>query len=346
MDIEAGKQFLQQYRNKHVVLAPHEDADGLAGGAIIWRFLSGPREIVCPDKGLSIHNEAFTIKLQAHSPEALIIIDQGSRAGAVLPGVPTLIIDHHVPRGIPAGVLVSSYQRIPAESASHICYLLTDEPDELLWLAAIGEIGDFGLQSSFPMIDDAKKRYTQTALLEAVALVNAARRSSHYDWETAFNVLLAAESPKQIATYDVPGANQLQRDRDEVAHELMRAKRARPFFADPWAVIPFSSPCLIHGVVAMSWKNRLKEHYVVAANFGYRQGYVHFSVRSAQQIDLITALRELVPEGMPGEWAFGHHGATGGALTVRDFTLLLNRMGFSLEMISEIQYAAQRKHAA
>ena len=122
-------------------------------------------------------------------------------------------------------------------------------------------------------------------------------------------------------------------------HELQKARKAHPVFADPWAVIPFSSPCLIHGQVASSWIHRLNAHYVVAANYGYRPGYVHFSVRSEMEVDLIAAVRDILPQEISGGWIRGRYGSTGGAVTPSEFSLLLTRMGFSLHQVLEIKHA-------
>lgn len=342
--IDDGRQFLTSYAGKRIGIVPHPDADGLSGAAILWRSLQGDIAILCPEKGISIHDNEFQRFLRDQQLDALIVVDQGSRPGEILPGVPTMVIDHHVPAGEPAAVFVSSHRHHPSESASHLCYLLTGEPQDQLWLAALGAIGDYGSRAPFELVREAQQEYTQTDLLESVALINSARRSSRYNWKTAFEVLLQASNPRQIATLETPGSALLRTDRDEVNREAQRARKVRPFFADPWAVIPFSSACLVHGLVATSWLNRLQNHYVVAANFGYRPGYVHFSIRSAMDVNLIAELRAIVPEGTPGEWGYGHQGATGGAVTRSNFLLILNHMGFPVDQTVEIDDAASRTH--
>ena len=47
-------------------------------------------------KGANIHTTDATEALAAFKADALIVLDQGSRGGPpILPGVPTLILDHH-----------------------------------------------------------------------------------------------------------------------------------------------------------------------------------------------------------------------------------------------------------
>jgi hypothetical protein len=57
-------------------------------------------------KGENIHQEAVRARLAALQPQALVVADLGSRAGPVLPGVPTLLVDHHQPEGFPDGAVV------------------------------------------------------------------------------------------------------------------------------------------------------------------------------------------------------------------------------------------------
>ena len=57
---------------------------------------------------MNVHQEEATQALRGYDPQALVVLDQGSRAGpALLPGTPTLIIDHHQSREFPEGAVVS-----------------------------------------------------------------------------------------------------------------------------------------------------------------------------------------------------------------------------------------------
>jgi hypothetical protein len=47
----------------------------------------------------NVHRAEFAERLRALEPEALVWSTRGSRAGAIVAGGPTLIIDHHVRRG-------------------------------------------------------------------------------------------------------------------------------------------------------------------------------------------------------------------------------------------------------
>ena len=57
-------------------------------------------------KGEHVHQEAVRQRLEGLQPRALVVADLGSRAGPILPGVPTLLLDHHQPEGFPDGATV------------------------------------------------------------------------------------------------------------------------------------------------------------------------------------------------------------------------------------------------
>ncbi|MGK6325200.1 hypothetical protein ACMGDM_19210 [Sphingomonas sp. DT-51] len=89
-----------------------------------------------------------------------------------------------------------------------------------------------------------------------------------------------------------------------------------PLVVGDVALILLDSPCQIHPLIAQQWRGRLKDKIVIAANRGYRAGWVHFAARSASGRDLIDFLAEHRPAGADGRYGNGHAQATGGALPV------------------------------
>jgi single-stranded-DNA-specific exonuclease len=57
-------------------------------------------------KGQHVHQPELIKIIQGYAPSLLIVLDQGSRGGAIVPGLPTLVIDHHKPEGFPEGATV------------------------------------------------------------------------------------------------------------------------------------------------------------------------------------------------------------------------------------------------
>jgi single-stranded-DNA-specific exonuclease len=115
-----------------------------------------------------------------------------------------------------------------------------------------------------------------------------------------------------------------------VKQELDAARRSAPRFAGSVALIELSSRCQIHPLVAQSWTGRLKNQIVMAANTGFRSGYVHFAVRSATGRDLIEFLKAHAPPGAEHDEAYGqgHEQASGGALRIEQWLAFLDNLGF------------------
>ena len=85
-------------------------------------------------------------RIASFDPAGMVLADLGTRPDAVLPGCPTLVIDHHVPTGEPAGAITLSGNGLDPEPTSALLAwwaagALGDQ-DHLLWLAAVGLIGD------------------------------------------------------------------------------------------------------------------------------------------------------------------------------------------------------------
>ena len=120
----------------------------------------------------------------------------------------------------------------------------------------------------------------------------------------------------------------LRAAREEVKAELEAAKRIGPKVRNGVALIRFHSPCQIHPLVAQQWRGRLKDKIVIAANTGYRPGWVHFAARSARDVDLIAFLAEHAPPGADENYGSGHAQATGGALRPGDWNHFITGLGF------------------
>jgi single-stranded-DNA-specific exonuclease len=67
---------------------------------------------------------------------------------------------------------------------------------------------------------------------------------------------------------------------------------------------------------------------VLAANAGFRPGWVHFAVRSGSDRDLIDFLARRAPPGVDSNYGSGHRAATGGALRNADWNHFIRSLGF------------------
>ncbi|WP_220149813.1 hypothetical protein [Sphingomonas aracearum] len=109
---------------------------------------------------------------------------------------------------------------------------------------------------------------------------------------------------------------------------MEEAKRVAPQVRGHVALIALDSPCQIHPLIAQQWRGRLKDKIVIAANRGYRPGWVHFAARSASGRDLIDFLAGHRPPGADSRYGNGHAQATGGALQAADWNAFVSGIGF------------------
>jgi len=317
-----------------IVVLGHFDADGLAAVAILTRALRGAGRDAVPltiGKTETPWDEAVRDRIVALAPAGLIVADLGTRTMPVLPGCPTLVVDHHVPTGEPEGAITISGNGLDPEPTTALiawwaATALGDQED-LLWLAAIGLIGDMADDRGFSELEAAQMRWGKTALRDATSLVNAPRRTAAADAAPALRLLIAGDGPKLITKGDDADAKALHGAKAEVRVAMDEGKRIPPLVVGDVALIHLNSPCQIHPLIAQQWRGRLKDKIVIAANRGYRPGWVHFAARSATGRDLITFLAEHRPAGADGRYGNGHAQATGGALPIAGWNEFIAGLG-------------------
>ncbi len=318
----------------------HFDADGLSAVAILKRALDRAgraSEIRLFGKGENPWSPAIRGELEERRPGGLIVADLGVREGAIALGVPTIIIDHHVPTGTPGDAVVISGNGLDPEPTSALlaywCAQALGDAADLVWLAGLGLIGDMAEAAGFPEMAEAQQRYGKTALRDAVSLINAPRRAAAADAGPALALLLKGDGPKDVTSGKHPETAALRAAKEEVKGELDIAKRIGPKVRDEVALIRFHSPCQIHPLVAQQWRGRLKDKIVLAANTGYRPGWIHFAARTATDRNLIDFLSERRPRGADENYGSGHAQATGGALRPEDWNQFVRELGFPEEQL-------------
>ena len=321
-------------RTRPVLVLGHNDADGLSATALFARaFAAAGQEtrtrIV--GRGESPWSDDMRSELAGQALGGIVVTDLGVRPALPKPGVPTVVVDHHVPGDPPPGAtVISGFGLDPVPTSSLLAYWCAGalaDPQPWLWLAVVGLIGDMAENAGFPEMAEAR-RYGVTALRDAAALVNAPRRSASGNAGPALALLMAADGPKDVTAGDRPEAQAVRAARAEVKAALDAARRVAPTLRNGVALIRFSSPTQIHPLIAQQWRGRLKNEVVMAANTGYRPGWVHFAVRSAQERDLVAFLAEHRPPGADEMYGSGHKQATGGALRPADWNRFVAGLGF------------------
>ncbi|KQT46276.1 phosphoesterase [Aureimonas sp. Leaf454] len=328
------------------LLVCHNDADGLSAGVILLKTLQ--RRSVEPilrivGKGENAYSRDFSAEVRhrvaVEGITGLLITDLGVSSDLPMPGLPTILVDHHVPTGIPQdATVITGIDDVPIPTSSllaHRAAAACGPAGDLLWLAAIGIIGDMAEDAGFAEMAAARAGSGITALRKAASLVNAPRRSSSADASPAFALLAKADGPKAVLSGAHPETALLLAARAEVKAELDAARQAAPRIVGPVAMVKFHSPCQVHPLIAQAWSRRLKVPIAMAANSGYRPGWVHFAARAGGaggEVDIPAFLAGVRPPGADEQYGKGHKAASGGALRIADWNIFVRSLGFGPEM--------------
>ena len=326
------------------------DADGLPAGALLLRALHAAGYTRVTAETRKKFENAWMpevhARLKARNPEALLVVDLGTRPDEVLPGTPTLLIDHHAPFGTPPGaVLLTSYGTEPTATSGLLALwcaqaIAPELADELQWMAGISLLSDLGDKAPFDELAESKARFGSTALKDLTGLLNAPRRTADGDATEALELLLRGASPKQILKSDDPALAALKVAKAEVNEALAIARKAPPKFSTRWTdelgadiiMVRVDTPCQVHPLVAQSWRPRFPKAVIFGVNVGFRPGFVHFAGRAPSGVNLLQFLRNHTPAGADGTFGGGHDQASGGALPVALWNPFVAMLGFGPEL--------------
>ena len=322
------------------------DADGLPAAALLARALlaAGYTHVTAEARRKFEHAwmPAVQARLAAEDAQALLLVDLGSRADAVVAGVPTLLIDHHAPFGTPPGAtLLTGYGTEPTPTSGLLALwcaaaIAPRVAEDLQWMAGISLLSDLGDKAPFAELEESKKRFGATALKDLTALLNAPRRTAEGDATGALHLLLHAQTPKQVLREGGADLGALRDAKAEVSAELAIARKTARKCSTMWkaalgadiAAIRMDTPFQVHPLVAQIWRGQLKHAVIFGVNTGFRPGWVHFSGRAPKGVNLLRFLRGHTPANADGSFGGGHDQASGGALPVAGWYEFAMEMGF------------------
>jgi single-stranded-DNA-specific exonuclease len=345
-------------RSTRVHIVCDSDADGLPAGALLVRMLraAGFGEVTAEArrKGESAWGVDLLERARSHKPEALIVADLGSRDGELLPGVPTLLLDHHCPIGEPENALLLTAYGTGAQGGDGKDVATTglmawwcaralvgeEQAEPWLWLAGISLLSDLGDKAPFPELARAKKRFGGGALRDATSLLNAPRRTATGNAEAALRLLMKAGGPKQLLSGEFEETQELLAAKAEVGAALALARKLPPRFSTKvreelgadLVAVRIDTPCQVHPLVAMQWRSRFPKSVVFGVNVGYKPGWVHFSGRAPAGVNLLDFLRRHRPDEADMSYGLGHNQASGGALPIPVWNRWAEEVGFGPEM--------------
>jgi single-stranded-DNA-specific exonuclease len=319
--------------NGRVAVVGHSDVDGLAATVIITRAFEHLGCSVSPyvtRKGENAWSASVLEHVAAQNPHALAVVDLGCRSDALLPTVPVVLIDHHKPTGVPEGaMLISGYGADPTPSSGLLAYWCAEAVGAgagSAWLAAASMLADYGGMGAFADMKEAARAVGTTVLRRVTTLLNAPRRTASGDANPVLRMLLGCSKPSGV----LQGENErrLMDAKAQVDEAFARARKTAPKFASEVALISIHEGCQVHPLVAQTWRNRLRKNIVICANTAYLPGRVNFAVRTSTSRNLLDFLRDHRPSGAGEDYGRGHDKATGGSLTVEQWSEFLTSVGF------------------
>jgi single-stranded-DNA-specific exonuclease len=333
--IDAARDFLRRTAGALTVVACDSDVDGLTSAVIVERAVNARGGTVCivpVRRGEHIHHPLMRGRIERLRPQRLVVLDMGSRPQAILPELPTLVLDHHDASagGPPGALVVNGYDRPPVAPTSVLAYIVCRTIPSLqrsAWLGALGAVAD--LRSADAFRDVLGIRASGSAWRRAASLLNAARRAETPNPTVALNALRHAAAVDDITSGRVAETSLLKQYQSQVRGDIDRCARIAPAIAGNVALVRLSSGAQVHPILAIRWARRLKTRIVIVANDGYLRGRTNFAVRCECDTDLVVWLRSIRFVPAPGaEYAHGHARATGGSLSPSAFSGLLATLGF------------------
>ena len=163
---------LLQLTGKKLLLY-HNDPDGICSAALLLKFFTGFETM--PRKG-PLMDEEFTKSLIEKKPELIVFLDipvdqerkMLKKLFKALPDLRILILDHHIPeKNLNSENIVHINPRFKNKDlyipTSGMVYVLLKKlrykVTHLVWMAAVGIIGDYGTEDCKDIIEECKEEY-------------------------------------------------------------------------------------------------------------------------------------------------------------------------------------------
>lgn len=168
--LKPAVEYLQECENEKVKILHHWDMDGVASAAIISKILKNERGVEAEDVSIPLER-AYHLsdeeKENLHEFDKLIVLDFNLKADELEElneFIDVLVVDHHDfdrrpdvsfvnPREFEADVYVP---------CSKICLEIAEEfdmEDEVRWIAGMGVIQDFGVESCPELFEELEESY-------------------------------------------------------------------------------------------------------------------------------------------------------------------------------------------
>jgi len=160
---------------KKKLLVYHSDIDGVSSAVLMLKFFEGFDRI--PREG-PFMDGSFMRELSASAPDVIVFLDipidqeweKLELLQKKLPDTRVIVIDHHIPEknlNSPKNIHINPrFRKNVYLPASYLVYRLLEQMGKkvqpLIWLAAIGVIGDYGFEDCGDLLRECEKLYPGT----------------------------------------------------------------------------------------------------------------------------------------------------------------------------------------
>lgn len=288
------------------------DADGISAAAL-WSQATGGK--------LLATNSRQHLPIPEEHYSAVVLLDLSCPDERFPWPQPTLVIDHHPPPKVPPPCLMfNTHDWTPPICTSLMVHQLwwgNDSPRA--WIAAVGALSDLGDGAPWPLLQDQIARHGLAKFRQLVSLINSPHRVDG-DCTQAVEALLAHDKPAHFLRSKHPGVDYLRECQDRVRRRLNQARNAQPQYWGQLALVEFDSDCSIQAIIAQIWKNRLPDHFVVAANRRSDQSIVQLSGRCRAPLNVIEGAAQF------GLTLRGHPRSAGAVLSAKEWQSVKERL--------------------
>lgn len=255
------------------------DADGICAAALWYSVTSS--QLLCV-------NSRQHLPAPPAQAQALALLDLSCPAENLPWNLPTVVIDHHPLPPQPAScLLLSSADWQPSPCTALLVHaLLLGEDSPRAWVAAVGALSDLGDQAPFDLLQNQLGKYGKNSLQQVVSLVNSPHRMDG-DCQQAVTALLEHDKPNHLLRSKHPAVTYLRDCQAQVKREIHLAHRAQPHLLNHLAILEISSPCSVQSLLAQTWRTRLPDHLILAANRRPDRPEVQISARARRPVNVI-----------------------------------------------------------
>lgn len=345
---ERGRNFLSSLKG-NVSIIYHKDSDGLTSGVQVYKFFKRNNnniDTISPNdkSGINISNELIeTVKESDNVIFLDLPVDQISIVNK-FEDVEVLVIDHHiVTKDLNDRNILHINPRFYKEDiylpAAYLCYKIIGNKD-LAWIAGIGVIGDYGVDSCRDLIEEIKVTYpgllgedlTEKAIFKSrlglySEMINASKSIRGLKGlNEAFRIISKCETPEEfiesrLLKYYEKFQKELDKVEDEFEERGVFYSKANSYVYEIESKYNISSP----------FSSRIAEKYpdsvifIITRNKGTKLNVRCHSGR----VNVGKFMSELT-EGI-GRGG-GHPKAAGGKIPRRNTQEFLNRLEERLEI--------------